>query len=135
MRFLLSALLAVMLVVTMPLALTGAATAEASQTASIAETSVPPAAHECCTPQPGLQHGDCTACAAIGHAEVTPNAARLPRRIRHIPALQDNEIRQAAFAAAPSATRCSSMPPGPMGLRKLINCATRGANAPTARRS
>ena len=89
MRFLLSALLAVMLAVTMPLALTGAATAEASQTASIAETSVPPAAHECCTPQPDSQHGDCTACAAIGHAEVTPNAARLPRRIRHIPALQD----------------------------------------------
>ena len=89
MRFLLSALLAVMLAVTMPLALTGAATAEASQTASIAETSVPPAAHECCTPQPDSQQGDCTACAAIGHAEVTPNAARLPRRIRHIPALQD----------------------------------------------
>lgn len=89
MRLLLSVVLAALLAVTMPLALTGAASAEASPMASMAETSVPPAAHECCTPQPDSQHGDCTACAAIGHAEVTPNAARLPRRIRHIPPLVD----------------------------------------------
>jgi hypothetical protein len=89
MRFLLSALLAVMLAVMMPLALTGAASSEASPTASKVETSLSPAAHECCTPQPDSPHGDCAACAAIGHAETTPNAARLPRRIRHIPAPQD----------------------------------------------
>ena len=88
MRFLLSALLAVMLAVTMPLVVMGAS-AEASPMASMAATSPSPTAHECCTTQPDSPHGDCTACAAIGHAEVTPNAARLPRRIRHIPALQD----------------------------------------------
>ncbi len=89
MRFLMSALLAIMLAVTMPLALTGATLAEASPMASKVETSLSPAAHECCTPQPDSQHGDCAACAAIGHSEVTPNAARLPRRIRHVLPLQD----------------------------------------------
>ncbi len=89
MRFLMSALLAIMLAVTMPLALTGAASAEASPMASMAETSASPVAHECCTTQPDSPHGDCAACAAIGHAEVKANAARLPRRIRHIPPLQD----------------------------------------------
>ena len=89
MRLLLSVVLAALLAVTMPLALTGAASAEASPMASMAETSASPVAHECCTTQPDSPHGDCAACADIGNAEITSNAARLSRRIRHFPPLQD----------------------------------------------
>lgn len=101
MRFLLSVLLAVMLAVTMPLALTGAASAEASSMAPTAETSPSPTAHECCTTQPDSPHGDCAACAALGHTEVTPDAARSPRRIRHIPPLVDMKSARPRFPLPP----------------------------------
>ncbi|WBU60912.1 hypothetical protein [Paracoccus albus] len=82
MRFLLACLLAILLVVTMPLALTGAASAEASSTVSAANSAVSLVTHKCCAPQQKSSHDDCAACAAISDAEITPDAARLPRRTR-----------------------------------------------------
>ncbi|AUH33100.1 hypothetical protein [Paracoccus tegillarcae] len=100
MRLLLSALLSVMLAVTMPLVVMGAS-AEASPMASMAATSPSPTAHECCTTQPDSPHGDCAACAALGHTEVTPDAARSPRRIRHIPPLVDMKSARPRFPLPP----------------------------------
>lgn len=88
MRFLMSALLAIMLAVTMPLALTGAASAEASPMDSMADATVSPVGHECCTPQQDTMHGDCAACAAIGHAEISLIASRISLSIRHDPITQ-----------------------------------------------
>lgn len=91
MRFLLPGLLAVLLAVTIPLALTGGASAEASPMTLASEITASPPAHDCCTPQPEYRHGDCAACATVGQPAIGPATIRLPRDIRHHPTSRNME--------------------------------------------